>query len=153
MSKQIYYSTEDDLQRCHQFCQLLKKASEITHTLILARCKSQDAENALQYTDSSAIWSVLQDYYHRYFDFINNFSAFTNIKLIPVPDDYYKELSLDCLKKQLYFVIMVTYSYEMYHYSKGTAFKDCFVSLLKDSDLSEYVDGILPFYSTHMRGT
>ena len=127
MNGQFPYSTEGDLQRYHQICHLLDQTLEATHMLIQVKFKSQSAKAALQYDDKLSIWQVLQQYYRKYFNFINSFSEFTHIKLIPVDADYYNQLSMDFLKSQLYFVISVVYVYEICHHIEGAAFQKHFV--------------------------
>ncbi|MBS6845799.1 MAG: hypothetical protein KH299_06945 [Firmicutes bacterium] len=152
MNGQFPYSTEGDLQRYHQICHLLDQTLEATHMLIQVKFKSQSAKAALQYDDKLSIWQVLQQYYRKYFNFINGFSEFTHIKLIPVDADYYNQLSMDFLKSQLYFVISVVYVYEICHHIEGAAFQKHFVKRLKNSELSEYAEEIASCFRLSMKG-
>ena len=86
------------------------------------------------------------------FNFINSFSEFTHIKLIPVDADYYNQLSMDFLKSQLYFVISVVYVYEICHHIEGAAFQKHFVKCLKNSELSEYAEEIASCFRLSMKG-
>ena len=146
------YSTEGDLQRCHQIFRLWEQTLEATHTLAQVKYKSQSAKTALQYDDKLSIWQVLQQYYRDYFDFINSFSDFTHIRLVPVDMNYYNQLSIDNLKNQLYFVISIVYAYEMYHHAEGITFKRYFIKLLKNSELSEYAEEIASCFHLSIKG-
>ena len=87
----------------------IKKAAEMTHTVILATQKSRKAHSAIQSQDKRTKWMVLQEYLREYGPFINETSPFTNICLYPVNREFYNTIGVREIDHQLQLVIGIVY--------------------------------------------
>lgn len=93
--------------------EIIKKASEATHTVLLVSKNSQKAICAIECNDKKIMWGVLQEYLRQYILFINSFTFLTNIRVNKVSSDYYDSITADNIAKQLQVVIQFIYVQEL----------------------------------------
>ena len=62
----------------------VKKAAEMTHTVIMADQKASKAVSAIQTQDKSRKWAVLQEYLKEYGAFINKTTLLTGVYVYQV---------------------------------------------------------------------
>ena len=113
----------------------VKKAAEATHTVLQAKQKASKAASAIQATDKETKWTVLQEYLRKYAHFINKTTGFTGLRVYPVNMEFYDNMGLDALDRQLQTVIGIVYLHEALHSVATETFKQCLKKLLKQSNL------------------
>ena len=110
----------------------VKKAAEMTHTVIMADQKASKAVSAIQTQDKSKKWTVLQEYYGA---FINETRRLTGICVCPVDKGFYDTVGVQELNQQLQMVIGIVYLKEAFRAAINATYKECLKKLLKQSGL------------------
>ena len=113
----------------------VKRAAEITHTVIMADQKASKAVSAIQTQDKSKKWTVLQEYLKEYGAFINETSRLTGICVYPVDKGFYDTVGVQELNQQLQMVIGIVYLKEAVRAAINATYKECLKKLLKQSGL------------------
>lgn len=113
----------------------VKKAAEMTHTVIMATQKSEKAVFAIQSQDKSTKWIVLQEYLKEYGSFINETTSLTGIRVYPVNKEFYDTVGVQEIDQQLQIVIGIVYLKDAVHSVAKESFKECLKKQLKQSGL------------------
>lgn len=113
----------------------VKKASEMTHTVIMAAQKASKAVSAIQTQDKSRKWTVLQEYLKEYGAFINQTSLLTGVYVYQVNAEFYAEVHLQELDRQLQTMVGIVYLKEAVRAAINATYKECLKKLLKQSGL------------------
>lgn len=122
-----------DEEKVITYCKIIVKAVEKTHE-VAAKCKliSRKAREALETRDKQVMWSVLQEYIHKYSEL---FTMANGVQIIWVDADFYANLSVEDVAKQLKIVIGLIYFNEAKHCVAKETIKACFKKLLKQSGI------------------
>lgn len=113
----------------------VKKAAEMTHTVIMAAQKSKKAVFAIQSQDKYTKWTVLQDYLKEYGPFINETTPFTGVHVYPVNKEFYDTIGIPEIDQQLQIIIGIVYLKDAVHSVAKESFKECLKKQLKQSGL------------------
>ncbi|OUQ83949.1 hypothetical protein [Flavonifractor sp. An10] len=113
----------------------VKKASEMTHIVIMAAQKASKAVSAIQTQDKSRKWTVLQEYLKEYGAFINQTSLLTGVYVYQVNAEFYAEVHLQELDRQLQIMVGIVYLKEAVRAAINATYKECLKKLLKQSGL------------------
>ena len=134
-SDMLYKVTSEGEKREDAFFKCVKKAADVTHTIALARAKSQKAADAIAHWDKEAKWRVLQEYMREYAPFINSTAYLTGITVQSVGIDFYNHLTLDDVNRALRTAIGFVYFKEAADSKAKDAYKACLKKLLKQTGL------------------
>lgn len=113
----------------------VKKAAEMTHTVITADQKASKAVSAIQTPDKDRKWAVLQECLKEYGKFINETTFLTGVFVYSVNAEYYAEVNLQELDRQLQIIIGIVYLKEAVCAAINRTYKECLKNLLKQSGL------------------
>lgn len=113
--------------------ELAKKAAEMTHTVYTAIQKSQKALDAIRIHDKVVMWNTLQEYLREYSNFINSTSLIIGLCLCSVDREFYEQVTVEDIEKQLRIVIGYIYAREAANSAAKATFKSCLKSLMKKS--------------------
>lgn len=113
----------------------IKKAAEMTHTVIMAEKKASKAISAIQMQDKSEKWVVLQEYLKEYGRFINDTTPVTGVCVYPVNGEFYDEVNLQEINRQLQIIVGIVYLKEAVRAAINATFKECLKGLLEQSGL------------------
>lgn len=125
------YFNDNENQKAEIIADALKKAAELVHTANRARTKSEQAVSAMKLTDKYAMWSILQEYYAEYKNFINSFSPFTGYTIYDVEKDFVEKITAENIRKQLNILIGFIYAKEVINTAAHQTYKECVKKLLK----------------------
>ena len=109
----------------------VKKAAEITHTVIMADQKASKAVSAIQTQDKSRKWTVLQEYLKEYSLFINNTTFLTGVFVYQVN----AEVNLQELDRQLQIMVGIVYLKEAVRAAVSETYKEYLKKLLRESGI------------------
>ena len=113
----------------------VKKAAEMTHTVIMADQKASKAVSAIQTQDKSRKWAVLQEYLKEYGAFINKTTLLTGVYVYQVNAEFYAEVNLQELDRQLQIMVGIVYLKEAVRAAVSETYKECLKKQLKQSGL------------------
>lgn len=113
----------------------VKKAAEMTHTVIMADQKASKAVSAIQMQDKSRKWTVLQGYLKEYGAFINKTTLLTGVYVYQVNAEFYAEVSLQELDQQLQIMVGIVYLKEAVRAAVSETYKECLKKLLRNSGI------------------
>lgn len=113
----------------------VKKASEMTHTVIMAAQKASKAVSAIQTQDKSIKWTVLQEYLKEYGAFINKTTLLTGVYVYQVNAAFYAEVNLQELDRQLQIMVGIVYLKEAVRAAVSETYKECLKKLLRKSGI------------------
>lgn len=113
----------------------VKKAAEMTHTVIMAERKSRKAVSAIQSQDKSIKWMILQEYLKEYGTYINETTPLTGVQVYPVDKEFYDTVEIREIDQQLQIVIGIVYLKDAAHSVAKESFKECLKKLLKKSGI------------------
>ena len=140
-SDMLYNLSSEGKERQTAFFKCVKKASEATHTIVLANRKSQKAHEAIARPEKETKWTVLQEYMREYTPFINSTTTITGICAQPVDINFYHRLTLNELDYALQITIGFVYFREALRSVEKATYKNCLKKLLKQTRLFD--DSIL----------
>ena len=113
----------------------VKKAAEITHTVIMVDQKASKAVSAIQTQDKSRKWTVLQEYLKEYSLFINNTTFLTGVFVYQVNAEFYAEVNLQELDRQLQIMVGIVYLKEAVRAAVSETYKEYLKKLLRESGI------------------
>ena len=113
----------------------VKKAAEMTHTVIMADQKASKAVSAIQTQDKSWKWAVLQEYLKEYGAFINKTTLLTGVYVYQVNAEFYAEVNLQELDRQLQIMVGIVYLKEAVRAAVSETYKECLKKLLRTSGI------------------
>ena len=113
----------------------VKKAAEMTHTVIMADQKASKAVSAIQTQDKSRKWAVLQEYLKEYGAFINKTTLLTGVYVYQVNAEFYAEVNLQELDQQLQIMVGIVYLKEAVRAAVSETHKECLKKLLRKSGI------------------
>ena len=113
----------------------VKKAAEMTHTVIMADQKASKAVSAIQTQDKSRKRAVLQEYLKEYGAFINKTTLLTGVYVYQVNAEFYAEVNLQELDRQLQIMVGIVYLKEAVRAAVSETYKECLKKQLKQSGL------------------
>ena len=113
----------------------VKKAAEMTHTVIMADQKASKAVSAIQTQDKSRKWAVLQEYLKEYGAFINKTTLLTGVYVYQVNAEFYAEVNLQELDRQLQIMVGIVYLKEAVRAAVSETYKECLKKLLRNSGI------------------
>ena len=134
-SDSLYKISVENERKSNEFFKCVKKASELTHTVILARYKSKKALDAIEKQSKEEKWDVLQRYMKEYASFIRNTTILTGIYLQSVDADFYNTLTLNDLNNALRILIRFVYFREVVNSEAKSTYRGCLKKLLKRTGL------------------
>lgn len=114
---------------------LAKTAAEMTHTVMAAKRKSQKAFDAINLGNKTTMWNTLQEYLREYSDFISSTAHITGLQMCRVNREFYNQVAVEDIKKQLQIVIGFIYAREATNSRAKAVFKDCLKKLLRKSGM------------------
>lgn len=126
------YTPEED-EKISKLVEIIKKAADVTHTVLLAGRKSKKALDAAETNDKMLLWNVLQEYIRQYASFINSVTFFTNIRVNEVSGDYYDSITADEMAKQLRMIVKFVYIKEFADSAAKSALKGLVKKMLPKS--------------------
>ena len=124
-----------DQENAAKLFEYVKKAAEMTHTVIMAAQKSQKAVCAIQSGGKNTKWMVLQKYLKEYGAFINKTTFITGIHVYPVDKEFYDTVGSSEINQQLQIIIGIVYLKDAINSVGKESFKECLKKLLKQSGL------------------
>ena len=124
-----------DQENAAKLFEYVKKAAQMTHTVIMAKQKTEKADSAIKSQDKSTKWIVLQEYLKDYGSFINETTALTGVHVCPVNKEFYDAVGVREIDQQLQIVIGIVYLKDVLHSAAKESFKGCLKKLLKQSGL------------------
>lgn len=113
--------------------ELVKAAAEMTHTVMASNRKSQKAFDVVRSQDKVTMWNTLQEYLREYSNFINNTAPITGLCVYSVNREFYDQVTVADIEKQLRIVVGYIYAREAANSTAKAVFKDCLKKLLKKS--------------------
>ena len=113
----------------------VKKAAEMTHTVIIADKKAAKAISAVQTQDKSRKWNVFQEYLQEYGKFINEMTLLTGVCVYPVNAEFYAEVTLQEIDRQLQIMVGIIYLKEAVRVAINKAYEECLKKLLRRSGM------------------
>lgn len=120
-----------DDEKVMEYIKAIIKAVDLTHQVAAkAQMKSKKAREAIESKDKEFMWNTLQEYLHKYKDFIN---AKGMICVCHVEIDFYNQVTMLEIEQQLKILIGVVYDYEAKHCVHNEMIKQCMKKLLKIS--------------------
>ena len=131
----LYKIDSENETREIEFFKCVRKAADITHTITLARSKSENAVNAINSQDLEMKRRILQMYMSEYSSFINSMTYLTGIAAQQVDIAFYNNLSSHELNHALRITIDFVYFREALKSTAQNNYKDCLKKLLKKTGL------------------
>lgn len=121
--------TEDE--KAAAYVKAIIKAVDMTHQVAeKSKIKSGKAREAIKTKDKEFMWNTLQEYLHDYKEFINTTNT---MRICSVGMDFYNQVSVTEIERQLKMIIGVIYDYEAKHCLYNETIKQCLKKLLKAS--------------------
>ena len=123
----------DDEEKVLTYCKTIVKAVEKTREVSTkSRLICRRAKEALEAKDKQIMWSVLQEYIHKYPQI---FTMANGVQIRRVDADFYANISEEDVAKQLRIVIGLIYLNEAKYCVAKETIKACFKKLLKQSEM------------------
>ncbi|MCM1537787.1 MAG: hypothetical protein NC254_05270 [bacterium] len=120
-----------DDEKVTEYVKAIIKAVDMTHQVAAkAQMKSKKAREAIESRDKEFMWNTLQEYLHKYKDFINTKGTMC---IYNVGIDFYNQVTVSEIEQQLKIMIGVVYDYEAKHCVHNEMIKQCMKKLLKIS--------------------
>lgn len=113
----------------------VKKAAELTHTVIMADQKASKVVSGIQTQDKSRKWTVLQEYLKEYGAFINKTTLLTGVYVYQVNEEFYDEVNMQELDRQLQIMVGIVYLKEAVRAAVSETYKECLKKLLRESGI------------------
>ena len=135
MKENGYRVDTQNQEKQSKFFECVKRAADISHTIVLAQYKSQKAKDAIATESKETKWTVLQEYIKAYRDFINKMSVLTALYVFPVDENFYNNITLPQLNQQLQIAIDFVYLREALMSAAKETYKACLKKLLKQTGL------------------
>lgn len=121
---------EDD-EKTRAYVMAIIKAVDMTRQVAeKSKIKSRKARKAIETKDKQFMWNTLQEYLHDYKEFI---TATNTMRIYSVEMDFYNQVTVTDIERQLKMVIGVIYDYEAKHCIHNETIKKCLKKLLKAS--------------------
>ncbi|MCM1063190.1 MAG: hypothetical protein NC420_01755 [Eubacterium sp.] len=118
-----------DDEKVMEYIKAIIKAVDMTHQVAAkAQMKSKKAREAIESRDKEFMWNTLQEYLHKYKDFINTKSMMC---ICNVEIDFYNQVTVPEIEQQLKIIIGVVYDYEAKYCVHNEMIKQCLKKLLK----------------------
>lgn len=121
-----------DDKKVLEYVKAIIKAVDMTHQVaVKSQTKSKKAREAIESKEKVFMWNTLQEYLHKYKDFINtkNIMFTCNVGM-----DFYNQVTVLEIEQQLKIMIGIVYGYEAEHCVHSEMIKQCLKKLLKTSD-------------------
>lgn len=120
-----------DDEKAVAYVKAIIKAVDMTHQVAeKSKIKSRKAREAIETKDKEFMWNTLQEYMHNYKEFINTTNT---MRTCSVGMDFYNQVTVMEIERQLKMMIGVIYDYEAKHCLNNEAIKQCLKKLLKAS--------------------
>lgn len=120
-----------DEEKVLAYCKNIVKAVEKTREVAAkSKMKSRRAKEALELQDKQMMWSVLQEYIHKYPEL---FTRSNGVQLIRVDAHFYENLTQEDVAKHLQIVIGLIYLDEAKRCAAKETIKACFKKILKQT--------------------
>ena len=120
-----------DDEKASAYVKAIIKAVDMTRQVAeKSKLKSRKAREAIETKDKEFMWNTLQEYLHDYKEFINTKK---NIYICSVGLDFYNQVSVTEIERQLKMIIGIIYDYEAKHCLHNETIKQCLKKLLKAS--------------------
>ncbi|MFG6367493.1 MAG: hypothetical protein K1W16_03545 [Lachnospiraceae bacterium] len=120
-----------DDEKVTEYIKAIMKAVDMTHQVAAkSQMKSKKLREAIESKDKAFMWNTLQEYLHKYKDFINtkNMMCICNVGI-----DFYNQVTVPEIEQQLKMIIGVVYDYEAKRCVHNETIKQCMKKLLKMS--------------------
>lgn len=126
----LTYSNEEKVMT---YVKAIIKAVNTTHKVnTISEMKSRKIREVIKSKDKELMWSTLQEYICHYFDYIRQSNK---IMLYAVDAEYYDNITVAHIERQLNIMIGIVYDYEAKHCVKNEVIKKCLESILKRSGI------------------
>lgn len=120
-----------DDKKVTEYIKAIIKAVDMTHQVSAkSQMKSKKVREAIESKDKEFMWNTLQEYLHKYKDFIN---AKGTMCICNVGIDFYNQVTVLEIEQQLKIMISVVYDYKTKHCVHNEMIKQCMKKLLKMS--------------------
>lgn len=122
-----------DQEKAAELAGYIKNAVEMTHTVISADQKAEEAFKAIRLPDKKYKWDTLQKYLKVYKQFINESAWLTNVRVYSVDRTFYDTVEIQELNRQLRIVVGIVYLRDVYHTAASKMVKECLKKLAKNT--------------------
>ncbi len=122
-----------DDEKVMEYIKAIIKAVDMTHQVATkSQMMSKKAREAIASKDKVFMWNTLQEYLHKYKDFIN---AKSTMCICNVGMGFYNQVTVSEIEQQLKIMISVVYDYEAKQCIHNETIKQCMKKLLKASGM------------------
>lgn len=104
-------------------------------SILVGDQKASKAVSAIQTQDKSRKWTVLQEYLKEYSLFINNTTFLTGVFVYQVNAEFYAEVNLQELDRQLQIMVGIVYLKEAVRAAVSETYKEYLKKLLRESGI------------------
>lgn len=132
MNQKIDFPVQENVTKMIEY---VKKAAEMTHTVIMADQKASKIISAIQTQDKNRKWTVLQEYLKEYGAFINKTTSLTGVYVYQVNAEFFAEINLQELDRQLQIMVGIVYLKEAVRAAINATYKECLKKLLRQSGM------------------
>lgn len=132
MNQKIDFPVQENVTKMIEY---IKRAAEMTHTVIMADQKASKIISAIQTQDKNRKWTVLQEYLKEYGAFINKTTSLTGVYVYQVNAEFFAEINLQELDRQLQIMVGIVYLKEAVRAAINATYKECLKKLLRQSGM------------------
>lgn len=132
MNQKIDFPVQENVTKMIEY---VKRAAEMTHTVIMADQKASKIISAIQTQDKNRKWTVLQEYLKEYGAFINKTTSLTGVYVYQVNAEFFAEINLQELDRQLQIMVGIVYLKEAVRAAINATYKECLKKLLRQSGM------------------
>lgn len=132
MNQKIDFPVQENATKMIEY---VKRAAEMTHTVIMADQKASKIISAIQTQDKNRKWTVLQEYLKEYGAFINKTTSLTGVYVYQVNAEFFAEINLQELDRQLQIMVGIVYLKEAVRAAINATYKECLKKLLRQSGM------------------
>lgn len=132
MNQKIDFPVQENATKMIEY---VKRAAEMTHTVIMADQKASKIISAIQTQDKNRKWTVLQEYLKEYGAFINKTTSLTGVYVYQVNAEFFAEINLQELDRQLQIMVGIVYLKEAVRAAINVTYKECLKKLLRQSGM------------------
>ena len=132
MNQKIDFPVQENATKMIEY---VKRAAEMTHTVIMADQKASKIISAIQTQDKNRKWTVLQEYLKEYGAFINKTTPLTGVYVYQVNAEFFAEINLQELDRQLQIMVGIVYLKEAVRAAINATYKECLKKLLRQSGM------------------
>lgn len=132
MNQKIDFPVQENATKMIEY---VKRAAEMTHTVIMADQKASKIISAIQTQDKNRKWTVLQEYLKEYGAFINKTTSLTGVYVYQVNAEFFAEINLQELDRQLQIMVGIVYLKEAVRAAINATYKEYLKNLLRQSGM------------------